>query len=145
MLLALIYRYKVHPIDALDSERFVIAYRSNDGSNIGNAIIGNVSGTVISFGSPYSFHHACSDEIDVSTVTSKRFIIAYQDTSHSNFCMAKVGTSFGTNISFGLPYTVAITSLSWTHSAKKSSPTFIFFSNNTTTDFGTHLSEYFSQ
>jgi len=93
-------------IDALESDRFVIVYRSDDGSNIGSAIIGNVSGTVISFGNPYTFHQACSDKIDVSTVTPKRFVVAYQDTSNSNFGMAKVGTSFGTHISFGLAYTV---------------------------------------
>ena len=93
-------------IDTLDSERVVIVYRSIDGTNIGNAIIGKVSDTSIAFGEPYTFYQSCSDEMDVTTITEKRFVIAYQDTANSNYAMAIVGTSFGTSISFGLPYTV---------------------------------------
>ena len=82
--------------------KVVVAYHDNGNSSYGTAVVGTVSGTGISFGTPVVFEAA--DTRDISATfdsTSNKVIIAYKDVGNSNHGTAIVGTVSGTNISFG--------------------------------------------
>ena len=84
------------------NDRVVIAYRDGGNSNYGTAIVGTVSGTSISFGSPVVFESALSEYIFTTfDSTNDRVVIAYQDGGNSDYGTAVVGTVSGTSISFG--------------------------------------------
>ena len=85
-----------------DSNKVVIAYRNFGNSNYGTAIVGTVSGTSISFGSPTVFESA-SIAYTATTYdsTNNKIVIAYQDGGNSDYGTAIVGTVSGTSISFG--------------------------------------------
>ena len=82
--------------------KVVLVYQDVGNSQYGTAIVGTVSGTSISFGSPVVFS-AYSLEAAGATfdTTSGKVIIAYQDAGNSNYGTAIVGTVSGTSISFG--------------------------------------------
>ena len=85
-----------------NENRFVIGYRDSSNSNYGTAIVGTVSGTSISFGTPVVFESA--DSIYISSVfdsDSNKVVIAYTDNGNSGRGTAIVGTVSGTSISFG--------------------------------------------
>lgn len=85
-----------------NSGKVVIAYRDNGNSYKGTAIVGTVSGTSISFGSPTIFHNANTRRIAVSyDATADKTIVAYSDQAVSDEGQVKVGTVSGTSISFG--------------------------------------------
>jgi len=84
------------------NNKVVIAYRDRGNSNYGTAIVGTVSGTSISFGTPVVFESA--DSIYISSVfdsDSNKVVIAYTDNGNSGRGTAIVGTVSGTSISFG--------------------------------------------
>ena len=90
---------------AFDSSnnKIVIGYRDTTNSNAGKSVVGTVSGTSISFGSPVTFQannvgNAISGTFDSN---ENRFVIAYKDASNSDYGTAIVGTVSGTSISFG--------------------------------------------
>ena len=85
------------------NSKVVIAYRDNDNSDYGTAIVGTVSGTSISFGSAAVFESATVNSISSAYVGSSKVVIAYQDAGNSNYGTAVVGTVSGTSISFGTP------------------------------------------
>lgn len=85
------------------SNKIVISYRDNGNSFNGTAIVGTVSGTSISFGSPVVFNTS-GEANDIGSAfdsTSSKVIIAYEDQGNSNYGTAIVGTVSGTSISFG--------------------------------------------
>ena len=82
--------------------KVIIAYRDNDNSNYGTAIVGTVSGSSITFGSEVVFESATTTEISLTyDSTNERVVIAYRDVGNSNYGTAIVGTVSGTSISFG--------------------------------------------
>jgi len=85
------------------NNKVVIAYRDSNQSNYGNAIVGTVSGTSISFGSKVTF--ASSGYIgDIGIgfdANAGKVLIGYRDNGNSNYGTAIVGTVSGTSISFG--------------------------------------------
>ncbi len=84
------------------AQRVVIAYRDQGNSNFGTAIVGTVSGTTISFGTPVVFESASTDNISATyDASTQRIVITYRDVGNSNFGTAIVGTVSGTSISFG--------------------------------------------
>ena len=84
------------------NNKVVIAYRDEGNSNYGTAIVGTVSGTDISFGSPAVFNTGRSDSISIAFDSSNnKVVIAYRDNGNSNYGTAIVGTVSGTGISFG--------------------------------------------
>tara|TARA_R100000988_G_scaffold623_1_gene353 strand:+ start:5132 stop:6979 length:1848 start_codon:yes stop_codon:yes gene_type:complete len=85
------------------NNRVVIAYADDGNSNYGTAVVGTVSGTSISFGTPVVFE---STEVRfVSTVydsTNNKVGIFYRQQSAPNYPgFGIVGTVSGTSISFG--------------------------------------------
>ena len=84
--------------------KVVIAYQDRDNSDYGTAVVGTVSGTSISFGTPAVFESANTGNIRVThDSTNNRVVIAYKDTGNSSYGTAIVGTVSGTSISFGSP------------------------------------------
>jgi len=83
------------------SGKVVVVYKDNGNSEKGTAVIGTISGTSISFGTPVVFE---SSTTNFSSVVydpdSQKVIVAYSGTG-SSLGYAKVGTVSGTSISFG--------------------------------------------
>jgi len=86
-----------------NSNKVVIAYRDSGNSNYGTAVVGTVSGTSISFGSPTIFNSdGQTDYIDTAfDSANNKVVIAYRNLGNSNYGTAIVGTISGTSISFG--------------------------------------------
>ena len=86
------------------ANKVIIAYQDSGNSNYGTAIVGNVSGTGISFGSEIVFEAANSTNIAIGSESSaSKVVIAYSDEGNSAAATAVVGTVSGTGISFGTP------------------------------------------
>jgi len=86
------------------SNKVVVAYRDGGNSQHGTAVVGTVSGTSISFGSPVVFNSSGSYAFSTTfDSNSNKVVIAYQDAGNSFYGTAIVGTVSGTAISFGSP------------------------------------------
>lgn len=89
---------------AFDSSnnKVVISYRDGGNSGQGTAIVGTVSGTSISFGTPVVYEAADTRENAITFDSSNnKVVLAYQDFGNSSHGTAIVGTVSGTSISFG--------------------------------------------
>ena len=94
----------IYPSVAFDSNsnKIVIGYRDGGNSDYGTAIVGTVSGTSISFGSPVVFSSGSTNYIStIFNSSANKIVIAYQNASNSSYGTAIVGTVSGTSISFG--------------------------------------------
>ncbi len=86
-----------------NTQKVVIAYRDDGNSSRGTAIVGTVSGTSISFGTPVVFDSAGYSDFYSITYDSnaQKVVIAFRDAGGTNKGLAFVGTVSGTSISFG--------------------------------------------
>ena len=89
------------------NSKVVVGYRDTGNSNAGTAVVGTVSGTSISFGTPVVFESGnTNNSMGMSFDTSaNKVVIAFRDTDDSRYGKAIVGTVSGTSISFGSPAT----------------------------------------
>ena len=76
---------------ALFSGQFVVAYQDVGNSYYGTAVIGDVSGTVIDFGSEYVFNSANNVSISAAALSSIQFVVAYQDEGNFDYGTAVIG------------------------------------------------------
>ena len=84
------------------NNKVVVAYSDGGNSNYGTAVVGTVSDTSISFGTPVVFESASAGfESVVFDSSNNKVVIAYRDDGNSNYGTAIVGTVSGTSISFG--------------------------------------------
>ena len=84
------------------NNKVVIAYRNATTSNHGTAVVGTVSGTSISFGTPVEFNAANTNLISATFDSSNnKVVISYQDIGNAYSGTSIVGTVSGTSISFG--------------------------------------------
>jgi len=84
------------------NNKFVYIYSDLGNSSYGTAVVGTVSGTSISFGSPVVFESAAVRYTGVVyDSNSGKIVIVYQDQGNSEKGTAIVGTVSGTSISFG--------------------------------------------
>ena len=94
----------------LSDTKFVYMFVNSSSSNIGQAVVGTVSGTSISFGSTVTFAGGQTGLNAVSIATrlsDTKFVIVFQDSSDSSKAKAIVGTVSGTSVSFGSETTFA--------------------------------------
>ena len=85
-----------------NSNKVVISYRNSAISDKGYAVVGTVSGSSISFGTPVQFNNGGTNHTSMTFDTnSNKIVIAYQDSGNSSYGTAIVGTVSGTSISFG--------------------------------------------
>ena len=84
------------------NNKVVIAYQDGNDSDQGKVVVGTVSGTSISFGSPVVFQSTQTTNIAaVFDSSNNKVVIAYRNEGNSNYGTAIVGTVSGTSISFG--------------------------------------------
>jgi hypothetical protein len=85
------------------NNKVVVCCRNGGNSNRGNARVGTVSGTSISFGTAVTYNSGGStneNEIVYDT-NAQKMVIAFRDIANSSYGTAIVGTVSGTDISFG--------------------------------------------
>jgi hypothetical protein len=86
------------------NNKVVIAYRDAGNANYGTAVVGTVSGTDITFGTPVVFESAATSYISATFDSySGKVVIAYRDAGNADYGTAVVGTVSGTSITFGTP------------------------------------------
>ena len=126
-----------------NSNKVVFSYQDLNSGDRGFAIVGTVSGTSISFGSAASWQ--IFGNITFSSISydpnSQKIVIAYTDSSDSNYGKAVVGTVSGTSISFGTSVvfnsgTTNYIASSYDSSAQK---TVISYRNNSNSNYGTAI------
>jgi hypothetical protein len=84
-----------------NAQKVVIAYK-DDATTYGTAVVGTVSGTSISFGTPVVFESGNVERISIAyDANAQKVVIAYKNGNNSNYGTAIVGTVSGTSISFG--------------------------------------------
>tara|TARA_R100001015_G_C4634990_1_gene202973 strand:+ start:5725 stop:8271 length:2547 start_codon:yes stop_codon:yes gene_type:complete len=89
---------------AFDSSnnKAVVSYQNVGQSNKGYAVVGTVSGTSISFGTPVEWEAgATSYTATTFDSNSNKVVVAGRDAGNSQYGTARVGTVSGTSISFG--------------------------------------------
>jgi hypothetical protein len=97
------------------NNKVVVAYRDEGNSGYGTAVVGTVSGTSISFGTPVVFESASTEFISASyDLTNNKVVVAYSDLGNSFYGTAIVGTVSGTSISFGSPTVFATSDIYFT-------------------------------
>ena len=83
-----------------NENKVVVAYKDGGNSNYGTAIVGTISGTSVSWGTPVVFDTTnCSYIVPVFDSDSNKIVINYRGSS--NWGISIVGTVSGTSISFG--------------------------------------------
>lgn len=83
--------------------KIVIGFANSFSPYRGKAVVGEVSGSSISFGTPVIFDSSARAEYvePVYDASTNRVVIAYRDANNSNRGTAVVGTVSGTSINFG--------------------------------------------
>jgi hypothetical protein len=125
-----------------NTNKVVIAYQDGGNSNRGTAVVGTVSGTSISFGTPVVFNNANSTNITVTfDSNSNKVVIAYNDVGNSAFGTAIVGTVSGTSISFGSSVVFESANTTWTTITFDSNinKVVIVYNDNGNSAFGTAI------
>ena len=120
------------------AQKIVIAYRDSGSDDEGMAVVGTVSGTSISFGTPAEFD-AKSDYVNsVYNTTDQKVIIAYQDRA-DNYAKAVECTISGTSISFTTPFTFTTANITYLGAAYDSNAnrTVFGYRDGSNSDYGT--------
>jgi hypothetical protein len=82
--------------------KVIITYRNYGNSSYGTAIVGTVSGTSISFGTPVVFNSGTTEKTrSVHDSINNKTVVSFRDDGDSSKGKAVVGTVSGTDISFG--------------------------------------------
>ena len=125
-----------------NSNKVVFAYRDEGNSNAGTAVVGTVSGTSISFGTPVVFESGSTLGIGMTFDTnSNKVVISYSDQTDGQDGTAVVGTVSGTSISFGSPVKFEVGNVDYTSATFDSSnnKVVISFSDNDNSNYGTAI------
>jgi len=88
------------------NNKAVIVYRNLGNSNYGTAVVGTVSGTSISFGTPVVFNSSNTPYINGHFDSNSNKVVVGYDLTNAT---AIAGTVSGTSISFGTAVTIAVT------------------------------------
>ena len=87
------------------NDKVVVAYSDPGDSNYGKVVVGTVSGSDVTFGTPVTFESATvTGNYSITSAfdsANNKVVIAYRDGGNSNQGTAIVGTVSGTSISFG--------------------------------------------
>ena len=86
----------------VNAQKIVVSYRDDGNSNYGTAVVGTVSGTSITYGTPVVFQSSAAYYYaNVYEPNAQKVVIGYRDDVASSAGTAIVGTVSGTSISFG--------------------------------------------
>ena len=88
--------------DPNTENKFVVSYKDAGDSNKGKSVVGVISSTSISYGTPVMFNNAVSQHVDSSfdPNTENRFVVAYYDGGNGSYGTCNIGTVNGTTLSF---------------------------------------------
>lgn len=131
-----------HSMSIFDSSnnKVVIIYADNGDSSNGKAIVGTVSGSSISYGTPVTFNAATTTRLSGTfDSNSNKIVIVYNDGGDSNKTKSIVGTVSGTSISFGSEATVTnnITSGTTTTFDSNLNKVVTFYKDDSNNEYGT--------
>ena len=111
----MLLRNILRPLLTLQTTRLLLPIRDEGNSNYGTGVVGTVSGTTISFGTPEVFSSSSTMYVAATFDTNNNAVaIAYVDFGNSEYGTAVVGTVSGTAISFGTPVVYESAATSWT-------------------------------
>ena len=99
------------------SGKIVVCYVDVGDTDKGKAVVGTISGTSISFGSPVTYSTGNNQTAQPSIVYNTnlgKIVISYRDYSNSNRGTVVVGEVSGTSITFGSPYVFRTTETRYT-------------------------------
>jgi|TARA_B100000035_G_scaffold56657_5_gene45022 hypothetical protein len=91
-------------------QKVIIAYRDDNNNDAGTGVVGTVSGTSISFGTPVDF--TTSNTVQINAVydsTNQKTVIFYRDYSNNGRLVGIVVGGTGTTFSYGSYYNVTTT------------------------------------
>ena len=96
---------EIHAVYDSSAQKIVIAYEDHGNSYYGTAVVGTVSGTSISFGTPVVFESANVLGIGIAYDSNVgKVVISYADQGNSNYGTVVSGTVSGTSITFDTPF-----------------------------------------
>ena len=126
------------------NNKVVVAYMDDDNSDYGTAVVGTVSGTSITFGTPVVFTSSAITYTAVAFDSSNnKVVIAYSDVGGGNNYVGKaiVGTVSGTSISFGsaVTYASAVTAMPSVTFDSSNNKIVIAFRDNGNSYYGTAI------
>ena len=94
--------YPAIAYDPNTADKFIIAYVDASDSNKGKVVVGTISGTSVSYGTPYEYYTTATELPSISwdPNTANKFVVVFSDQNTSDG-KAVVGTVSGTSISYG--------------------------------------------
>ena len=122
------------------NNKVVISYTDNGNSNYGTAVVGTVSGTSISFGTPVVFETASAGKVQsIFDSANSKVVVCYDDGGNADYITAVVGTVSGTSISFGTPVVAHAAAVDWNSITYDSNEqkVVIAYRNRDNSDYGT--------
>lgn len=94
------------------AKKIVIVYRDVDNSQYGTAVVGTVSGSTISFGSPVVFASVTAVHNNITyDAANDKIVISFVESNTQT--LAVVGSVSGTSISFGTPVQIKNVRTDW--------------------------------
>ena len=122
------------------SNKVVISYTDANNLDYGTGVVGTVSGTAISFGTPVVFEFGSVLYVSATFDSdSNKVVIAYRDGGNSDYGTAVVGTVSGTAISFGTAVVYETANSSWNSATfdSNSNKVVIGYRDGGNSDYGT--------
>ena len=102
----------------LDTTHFVITYQDRGNYYYGTAIVGTVTGNIITYGSEYVFNSAVTYYCSTITLDTTHFVVAYRNGASSPYNgTAIVGTVSGSTITYGSEFVFNSASTSYISAA----------------------------
>jgi len=89
--------------DPNTADKFVVSYKDVGDSNKGTSVVGVISSTSISYGTPVQFSTTNTRYINSSfdPNTANKFVVAYYDADNGSYGTCNIGIVSGTTLSFG--------------------------------------------
>jgi hypothetical protein len=87
----------------VDDDKVVIVYNENSGGTGQMVVVGTVSGTAITWGTPVEIETNNNGKNDVHRIDSDKVLICWSSINNGERATATVGTISGTSISIGTP------------------------------------------
>ena len=84
----------------INTNKIVVCYKDNTTSQ-GMAVVGTISGFVITWGTPQAFNAANTGSISCAAIDSDKYVVCFQDSGDSNLGKSMVATVSGTVSTFG--------------------------------------------
>jgi hypothetical protein len=130
----------LYSVAALSDTKIVVVYTDRGNSDYGTTLIGNISGTTITYGSEYVFNSAETYYISAAALSDTKIVVEYSDYSNSHYGTAVIGDITGTNISFGSEYVFNSVDTSLSSATASSDSKFVVaYSDSGNSDFGTMM------